>query len=102
MWDPSVYLGNASLPMLWVNGSNDFAYTLNAWQASYRLPKGPRWLCARLRMPHGHGGAGENPREIHVFADSILKSQTGLPKITGSGRDGTNVWTEFLPRLRLS
>jgi dienelactone hydrolase len=94
-WDPSVYLENATLPILWVNGSNDFAYTLNAWQASYRLPKGPRWLCARLRMPHAHGGAGENPREIHAIADNILKAGPPLPRITEIERNGTNVGIQF-------
>ena len=91
-WDPSVYLANAAMPFLWVNGSNDFAYTMKAMQLSYRLAKGRRSLCVRLRMPHAHGGAGENPREIHAFADSILKNGTVLPAITGSGREGTNVW----------
>jgi hypothetical protein len=94
-WDPSVYLRDAEMPFLWVTGSNDFAYTMNALQNSYRLTKGPRTLCLRLRMPHGHGGAGENPREIQVFADSILKQSTPLAKITGQGRDGTNVWARF-------
>jgi dienelactone hydrolase len=94
-WDPSVYLGDADLPMLWVTGSNDFAYPMDALQLSYRLPKGPRSLCVRLRMPHAHGGAGENPKEIHIFADSLLKGGTSLPTITGSGRDGTNVWAAF-------
>ena len=88
-WDPSVYLGSAEMPMLWVTGSNDFAYTLNALQPSYRLPRGPRTLCIRLRMPHGHGGAGENPEEIRVFADSILKGGSPLPRITDQGREGT-------------
>jgi dienelactone hydrolase len=90
-WDPSVYLPNAAMPILWGNGSNDFAYTLLAMQQSYRLPTGPRTLCIRLRMPHGHGGAGENPEEIRVFADSILKGGTPLPQFTGSGRDGTKI-----------
>ena len=91
-WDPSIYLGDAPMPFLWVTGSNDFAYTMNALQSSYRLPKGLRSLCIRLRMPHGHGGAGENPVEIRVFADSILKGGAGLAVITGTGREGTNVW----------
>lgn len=94
-WDPSVYLGDAPMPILWVTGSNDFAYTMNALQSSYRLPKGPRSLCIRLRMPHGHGGAGENPEEIKVFADSILRGGVGLPVVTGTGRDGTNVWATY-------
>lgn len=94
-WDPSVYLGNATLPLLWVTGSNDFAYTLNALQASYRLPRGLRTLCIRLRMPHGHGGAGENPEEIRVFADSLLKHGTPLPAIVGTGRVGHQVWATY-------
>jgi dienelactone hydrolase len=98
-WDPSVYLKDAPMPLLWVTGSNDFAYTMNALQLSYRLPRGPRVLCIRLRMPHGHGGAGENPEEIRVFADSILKGGTPLPRITAQGREGANVWATFAAKL---
>ena len=94
-WDPSGYLGGADLPILWVTGSNDFAYTLNALQLSYRLARGPRSLCIRLRMPHAHGGPGENPEEIQVFADSILKSGIPLLRITDSGAEGTNVWATY-------
>jgi dienelactone hydrolase len=94
-WDPSSYLKQAELPILWINGSNDFAYTLNAYQKSYRLPTGPRTLCIRLRMPHGHGPAGEAPKEIGVFADSILKGGVPLAKITGQGRDGRRVWATY-------
>ena len=91
-WDPSAYLGQAQMPFLWVNGSNDFAYPMNAMQLSYRLPKGPRTLCVRLRMPHAHGGAGENPEEIRVFVDQFLKGGAPLATITGSGRDASSVW----------
>jgi len=98
-WDPSVYLAQAAMPMLWVTGSNDFAYTMNALQLSYHLPKGPRTLCIRLRMPHGHGGPGENPGEIRAFADSILRNGVPLPRVTGAGREGTNVWATFAAKL---
>jgi hypothetical protein len=98
-WDPSVYLGGSDLPMLWVTGSNDFAYTLEALQLSYRLAKGPHSLCIRLRMPHGHGGAGENPKEIQVFADSILKGDVPLPVITGRGREGADVWATYSAKV---
>ncbi len=87
--------------MLWVTGSNDFAYTMNALQLSYRLPKGPRTLCLRLRMPHGHGGAGENPEEIRVFADSILKQGAPLCRITGQGREGIQVWATYTAATRV-
>ena len=60
--------------------------------------QGPHALCVRLRMPHGHGGAGENPAEIKVFADAILKDGTPLASITGSGRDGRKVWATYSAR----
>ena len=46
-------------------------------------------------MPHGHGGAGENPEEIRVFADSVLKDGTPLAQITGSGREDTHAWVTY-------
>lgn len=94
-WDPSVYLSSSTIPMLWVTGSNDFAYPLTAWQRSYRRAQGPRTLCVRLRMPHGHGGAGENPEEIRVFADSILRGGEKLTSIRQTGREGAMVWAAY-------
>ena len=94
-WDPKQYLAAAKMPMLWVTGTNDFAYTLNALQKSYWLPAGPRTLCIRPRMPHAHGGAGENPKEIHIFAESVVNGGAPLAKVTGQGRDGRKVWATF-------
>jgi len=94
-WDPSAYLPDAEMPMLWVTGSNDFAFALPGLQKSYRATQGPRTLCVRLRMPHGHGGPGENPEEIHAFANSILRGGKPLAMITGQGREGNEVWATF-------
>jgi len=94
-WDPSVYLGQAHMPMLWVNGTNDVHYPMDSWQKSYRTAHGPRTLCLRVRMPHGHGPAGENPAEIQAFADSILQQGVPLAKIIGQGRDGRQAWATF-------
>jgi dienelactone hydrolase len=95
LWDPSVYLHNAALPMLWVTGTNDFAYPLDSLQKSYRLPTGPRTLAIRLRMPHGHGGAGENPEEIHAFANHLFKAAPPLAQIASQGRDGNTAWATY-------
>lgn len=94
-WEPSLYLRRAPMPFLWVTGSNDFAYTMDALQSSYRLPPGSRALAIRLRMPHGHGAAGEKPKEIHAFADSILQRGESLPIITAQGRQGRQVHAAF-------
>jgi NAD(P)H-nitrite reductase len=46
-------------------------------------------------MPHGHGGAGENPEEIRVMADAILKGGVPLMKVTLGKRDGQSVAASF-------
>lgn len=99
-WDPASWLPRAEMPMLWVNGTNDFAYPPGSWQRSYRLPKGPRTLCMTVRMPHGHGPAGENPEEIRAFADAILGDQPaaaapGLTTITGQGTGENQTWVTW-------
>jgi dienelactone hydrolase len=93
-WDPGAYLQKAAMPILWVNGTNDFAYTMNGWQKSYRRPTGPRGLSLRLRMEHGHT-QGEAPEEIHAFADQVLRGGPPLCRVTGQGRDGARVWVTF-------
>jgi len=97
-WDPSVYLKGVRMPMRGVTGTNDFAYTFNALQKSYRLPKAPRTLAIRIRMPHGHGPAGEAPKEIWDFADSILQRGVPLARFTSQGRQGDTVWATFRTR----
>ena len=95
-WDPSGFLGQVKVPMLWVNGTNDFAYPMDSWQKSYRLPTGARELCLRIRMPHGHGPAGENPEEIHVFANSVLRHGKPLATIATQGQQGDEAWVKFV------
>lgn len=94
-WDPSVYLPRATMPILWVNGTNDFAYPMDSWQKSYRLPETPRTLCLRIRMPHGHGPAGENPEEIRVFADALLKDGKPLPRILEQGQSENEIFATY-------
>jgi hypothetical protein len=81
-WDPSRWLPSARMPILWVTGTNDFAYPLDSLAKSYRAAAGKVSLCVRIRMPHGHGGPGENPEEIRAFADSILAGGAPLAEVT--------------------
>ena len=94
-WDPSVRLRDTKAPMLWVTGTNDFAYPMDSLQKSYRLTQNAHTLCLRVRMPHGHGGAGENPAEILAFAESQLNGGIPLAKITSQGREGRQAWVTF-------
>ncbi len=95
LWDPSVYLPRSKVPMLWVSGTNDFAYPMDSWQKSYRLPPTARTLCLRVRMPHGHGGPGENPPEIHAQAEAFFQNGTPLPKITKADHAGCGIQLAF-------
>jgi hypothetical protein len=94
LWDPSVYLGNARLPMLWVNGTNDFAYPLPSWAKSYKLGKGSRTLALRVRMRHSHQD-GAAPEEIHAFANAILRKGRPLARVTAAGKDGDSAWAAY-------
>jgi cephalosporin-C deacetylase-like acetyl esterase len=85
LWDPSVYLPDSKIPMLWVTGTNDFAYPFPSLQKSYRLPKGKRTLAIRVRMRHSHPD-GAVPEEIAAFADAMVRKGTPLVKIVKTGR----------------
>jgi dienelactone hydrolase len=84
-FDPSAYVQRAKMPMLFVNGTNDFAYPLDSYQKTYRLVK-DRLLCVTVNMPHGHK-EGWAPVEIGLFADEKLKK--GKPLFQFSERRAT-------------
>lgn len=89
-FDPSRYLPGCRTPILFVNGTNDFAYPLSSYQKSYRLVRGPRTLCITVRMPHSHPD-GWAPKEIGLFADSILRGGQPLARFGSTSRDGRQV-----------
>ena len=95
LWDPAEFLPRCRLPILWVNGTNDFAYPLDSYQKSYRLPNGDRTLAVRVRMAHAHGGPGEKPEEIHAFANALFRRGIPLVRITGQGVEKGEAWVQF-------
>ena len=86
LWDPSVYIGSASVPLFFVTGTNDPAYWLESYAKTYRLVKGEHNLRITPNMPHDYVHAWAPP-EIGLFVDQYLKGGTPLPRIK-------------LPRLR--
>ena len=76
-FDPSQYLGGVNCPILFLNGSNDFAYPLDSYRASYRLvPPKYRHVSVVLNLPHGHIWSFQ---EVDAFVDSVLRGGTPLP-----------------------
>lgn len=100
-WDPSVYLPKAKMPILWVNGTNDFAYPMDSWQRSALLHE-PKTLCLRIRMPHGHGPVGENPEEIHAYMNSFLKGGKPMPEIQSVEGDGQRKSVRFKSQVGIA
>ena len=94
LWDPRHYLPRAKMPMLWVSGTNDFAFPLPSLQPSYRAAKGERTLSIRAPMAHGQG-EGAAPEEIRAMADGLLKGAPPLARVTGRGADGRTAWATF-------
>lgn len=80
LWDPSKYLPAVSMPILFVNGTNDFAYPLDSYMHSFQLVPGEKQLCVTVNMPHGHP-QGWAPQEIGLFVDHILKETPALPVV---------------------
>ncbi len=79
-FDPSQYLPGVSCPILFVNGTNDFAYPLDSHRKSYRLVPGRVDLRIEVRMRHSHQHGWE-PKEIGLFVDSVLKQGDPLPRL---------------------
>jgi hypothetical protein len=100
-WDPSRYLANARMPMLWITGEVDFAYPLACVQKSYRLAKGDRYLSIKPGMRHSHPD-GEVPAEIGAFANQIVKAGQPLARCTGQGLEGTRAWATFETKVPLA
>lgn len=99
--DPSQYLGHANLPMLFVTGTNDFAYPLDSLRKSADLVPGPVKYCVRLEMPHGHE-AGWAPREIGRFADRVLSGAPALPTFGPTVVAGNRISCPVSSPLRLA
>ena len=78
-FDPSQYLDGVECPILFLNGSNDFAYPLDSYRACYRLvPARFRNVSVVLDLPHGHIWSFQ---EVDAFVDSVLRGGVPLPRL---------------------
>lgn len=78
-FDPSQYLSLVRLPILFVNGTTDFAYPLDSYQKSYQLVA-PRWrhISVAVNRPHGHIWTFP---EVDAFVNSVLRKEPPLVRI---------------------
>jgi dienelactone hydrolase len=79
LFDPSSYLGRVKCPILFLNGTTDFAYPLDSYRKSYSLVRGPRWVSVQIGLPHHH--IWDFP-EVLAFVDCALKGDRPLPRVS--------------------
>ncbi|RED65287.1 alpha/beta hydrolase family protein [Cohnella phaseoli] len=98
LWEPSVYLQRAKLPMLWVNGDNDAHFPLTVFTKSYEVVKDNAVLSIHPGMPHNQEEA-VRPPEIYAFADSVVSGSAPLARTVRhewrDGIDGVDVSIEL-------
>jgi dienelactone hydrolase len=98
LFDPSSHLGRATIPIFFVNGTND-VYPLDSYEKSYRLPKGETTISITLRRPHAHIFTF---KEVDTFIDSVIfknvkPSTKPLPKVSEmkTDEDGKSISVTF-------
>jgi len=100
LWDPSRYVGSAAMPVLFLNGTNDFAYPLDSYAKTYGLVKGRRQVCITVNMPHSHKD-GWAPAEIGLFIDNCLRGGKPLPTILRPQKTGEQVRADVRTKTKL-
>lgn len=78
LWDPSQYIGHAAMPLVFLNGTNDFAYPLDSYAKTCRLVPGEKHFSIQVQMPHGH--IFDFP-ECFRFIDQFLCGGEPLPVV---------------------
>ncbi len=78
-WDPSQYVGSATMPMLFVNGGKDFAYPPDSHAKTYALVKSRKNLCFLPDLNHGHHF--DKPPAIEYFIRHHLEGSAPLARI---------------------
>ena len=69
-WEPSLYVPLQKQPTLFVDGTNDFHFTMNSFTKTYDASTNEKYLYMEHNMKHGHQ-AGWAPKTIYSFADYI-------------------------------
>ena len=93
LWDPSSYLKDCSIPVLWVNGTNDACFPLSSYSRSYSLARNSN-LCIKIALEHSHEDAFKI-EEIYAFADSVCRGAQMPVMFRKQGVSARTAWTEY-------
>ncbi|HEX2750112.1 MAG TPA: GDSL-type esterase/lipase family protein, partial [Verrucomicrobiales bacterium] len=79
LFDPSSTIGKTQCPILFLNGTHDFAYPPDSYRKTFSLVK-PE-LCTvsvRVDLPHGHMWTF---KEVDAFVDHVLRPEAKVPAL---------------------
>ena len=97
-FDPSKYLPGVKCPILFLNGTNDFAYPLDSYRKCFNLVPGEKTLSVRVLLPHGHIWTFP---EVDTFIDSHLMKGDPVPALGPLVRDGDTVSATVTAKQKL-
>jgi dienelactone hydrolase len=92
-WDPSLWLGDVTVPMLWLSSPHDFAYPIEALQRSADLTRGENTVCLVPGLDHGHEVVWPQ-EEAYAYADWRLRDAEPLLVITDEQAEGRQMFVE--------
>ncbi len=99
-FDPANFVGQAKMPMLFINGTNDRFYWVNDWnQTANAAPDANRLMM--VRFGHSHS-VGIRPPEIMAFADSVTRGTPPLAKVKGVVREKDTVSAEYVSPVEIA
>ena len=88
LWDPSQYVGAATMPVMFVNGTHDFAYPMDSYAKTCALVRSEKNFSIQFKMRHGH--IFDFP-EFFLFIDQYIKGTTPMPVVSRPVVDGDRV-----------
>lgn len=102
LYDPGHYLRAVQMPILFLNGTNDFHYWLQAYQRSYEaVPAStPKNIRIEVKMRHSHP-AGWEPKEIARFFNEKLKQAAPLAVVQKPVIQGEQITAELKQPVKL-
>jgi len=76
LWDPIHFLAQAKIPVHWLAGTNDSAFSLPSLMTSFAAAPQGSTLAVKVRLPHNHSAISEEAVELTTWADFHLR---GIP-----------------------
>ena len=93
VWDPINFAANATMPVMYLTGDNDWYFSLDSAAASAKSTPNAR-LCAIHNMGHSNTPIFYN-EQVYTFADDCINGRTPYADIISEEADGKNITISY-------